>query len=87
MKLIVLTGLVSVEKIEIAQDLASFFNKQGMKVAVLDNVARLLMNPKEFSIPVQQIAGDITLELEKVLFQMEADVVILALHLAVVEPS
>lgn len=79
MKLIVLTGLVSVEKIELAGELTTFFKKQHIKVSILDNIARLQMNPQEFNAPVQRITGDMTTELESVLSQLDADVVILAL--------
>lgn len=79
MKLIVLTGLVSVEKIELAKDLSRFFKQQDIKVAILDNIARLQMNPQEFDAPVQRISGDMTMELEQILSQIDSDVVILAL--------
>jgi hypothetical protein len=78
MKLIMLAGLVAIEKIELAQELAVYYQTQGTSVLILDNIARLPMNHENFSVPVQRIAGDITIELKGVLQSLEADIVLLA---------
>ena len=41
MKLIILAGLVSVEKGQLALELANHFIKQNRRVAIIDNIARL----------------------------------------------
>lgn len=79
MKLVVLAGLITVEKIQLARELASFFKQQALKVLVLDNVARLPMKPGNFDVPVQRITDDITIQLKHLLQNSDADLLILAL--------
>ena len=59
MKLIVLTGLVSIEKIQLAGELAQAFPH----ARIIDNVARLAMNSEAFAQPIERITGDILPEL------------------------
>lgn len=59
MKLIVLTGLVSIEKIQFAGELAQAFPH----ARIIDNVARLAMNSEAFAQPIERITGDILPEL------------------------
>lgn len=79
MKLIVLMGLVSVEKHEAAQMLAQHYNEQGQTVALLDNVARLPLTVNAMPESAQRLDGDALTQLPHVLARSEADVVILAL--------
>jgi hypothetical protein len=79
MKVIVLAGLVTVEKIELASDLARAFRKQAENVVLPDNIARLAIDPANFDIPVQRIAGDIPVALKGILDNLDADIVLLAL--------
>lgn len=73
MKLIVLMGLVAVEKHTVALDLAQRYTAQGHSVALLDNVARL-------SLPeAQRIEGDALLHLPQILAEHSREVVIVAL--------
>jgi hypothetical protein len=78
MKLIVLTGLVAVEKMQLAEELATHFEKQAAKVHIIDNIARLSMKHDDFNVPVQRIVGDITIGLKDVLNNLDADIVLLA---------
>ncbi len=78
MLLIVLTGLVSVEKTQLAVHLARHYAEQGQRVTVLDNIARLPMDSDPFDQPPMRIAGDISRLLPQVLDHVQADVAILA---------
>lgn len=78
MLLIVLTGLVSVEKAEAAAHLAGKAAGRGQRVTVLDNIARLPMPADGFAEPPMRITGDISRVLPQVLDHLEADVAILA---------
>ncbi|MCA9912779.1 MAG: hypothetical protein KC496_05505 [Anaerolineae bacterium] len=78
MKLIVLTGLVSVEKAEAAAYLAQQFTEQDQRVTVLDNIARIPMDAALFEETPQRISGDISQLLPEILNGVESDVVILA---------
>jgi hypothetical protein len=79
MKVIVMAGLVTVEKIELASELATAFKKQVQSVVILDNIARLAIDQANFDVPVRRIAGDITIQLKDVLYNLDADIVLLAL--------
>jgi len=76
MKLIVLTGLVAVEKGELALELADYFSQQGLSVTVLDNIARLPL--KQPSVPLRRVGGDIVAQLPYLLADIESDIVLLA---------
>lgn len=73
MKLIVLSGLVSFEKIQLAGELAQAFPHARM----IDNVARLAMDSEAFAMPIQRITGDILPELPALLAEKN-DLTILA---------
>jgi hypothetical protein len=66
MKLIVLTGLVSIEKIQLAGELAQAFPH----ARVIDNVARLAMNSEALAQPIERIPGDILPELPALLAEV-----------------
>jgi hypothetical protein len=83
MQLLVLTGLVSVEKTEIAAHLAQQYAEQGQRVTVLDNIARVPMEADSFAQPPMRITGDISRLLPQVLDHVASDVVILAASEAV----
>jgi hypothetical protein len=74
MKLIVLTGLVAIEKIQLAAELAQHFPK----ARVIDNVARLAMSSEDFAQPIERVTGDILPELPALLAKSKAKVTILA---------
>jgi hypothetical protein len=74
MRLIVLTGLVAMEKIRLAAELAQHFHH----ARVIDNVARLAMNSEEFIQPIERITGDILPELPALIAQSKTEVSILA---------
>lgn len=78
MKLIVLTGLVVIEKMHLTQELATHFEKRGKKVFILDNIARLPMKHEISNVVVQRITGDITIQLKDILHNLDADIVLLA---------
>jgi hypothetical protein len=76
MKLIVLTGLVAVEKAELALELAEHYRQQGQSVTVLDNIARMPIQTNAVS--VQRIEGDSLTQLSYWLTRANSDVVIFA---------
>ena len=76
MKLIVLTGLVAIEKAELALELAEHTMQQGQSVTVLDNIARMPLQTT--AVPVQRIEGDSLEQLSYWLTDVNSDVVILA---------
>lgn len=78
MKLIVLTGLVVIEKMQLAKELARHFEKQGKNVLILDNIARLAMKHDNSHVAIQRIVGDITVALKDTLHNLDADIALLA---------
>jgi hypothetical protein len=74
MKLIVLTGLVAVEKAELALELAEHYVQNGQSVTVLDNIARIAIQTN--AIPVWRIEGDSLTQLSYWLTRANSDVVI-----------
>jgi len=79
MKVIALTGLVAIEKIELAHDLADHFTATGQRVTVFDNVARLPMTAGDMPAPVNRVDGDILPQLPDLVGDSDADTVIIAL--------
>jgi len=79
MYLLLLTGLVSVEKIHLTTQLARYFADQGERVAVLDNISRLHIDPATLpaSVTYQQINGPVDFAAD--LNDIHADRVLLAL--------
>ena len=73
MKLIVLTGLVAFEKIQLAAELAQVFPQ----ARIIDNGARLAMDSEIFAMPIERITGDILSELP-MLIRQKAELTILA---------
>lgn len=79
MQLIVLTGLVAVEKAELARELAQHHETMGLQVALIDNIARLQMDHVALqNSSYQRLQGDITHYLAAILAHTVADVTILA---------
>ncbi|HLV36492.1 MAG TPA: hypothetical protein VKY59_15305 [Spirillospora sp.] len=79
MRLIVLAGLVSIEKIELAVALAQHFMQTGQSVTVIDNVRRLpLDNSQLDDVVAVRIDGALGAQLIPALSGLPDDVVILA---------
>jgi hypothetical protein len=76
MELIVLTGLVLVEKINLTIDLARHFQQAGRTVTVLDNVSRLPIAWDRFE-PVVRL-DDLQRDLQPALAQVASEVALLA---------
>lgn len=77
MKLIVLTGLVVIEKISLAVELAEVHSALGNSVTIVDNIARIPIDSEIAPVPPQRISGDITNQMDSI-DQIDSDVVILA---------
>jgi hypothetical protein len=77
MRLIVLTGLVVVEKSQLANDLADYYSAQNLSVTVIDNIARIPI--ENLSVPIVRLV-DITADsvLADTIAQHKSDVLILA---------
>lgn len=80
MKVIALIGLVAIEKIQLAVELATYYTWQTDKtVTVIDNVARLAIDPAQLSDePLIRISGDITEQLADHLKTIETDMLLIA---------
>lgn len=76
MKLIVLCGLVSVEKISLALHLSQALAQAGWRVTLLDNIARLAISTEEAAVPLVRVSGDILPQLPALLRSDDSDVVI-----------
>lgn len=81
MKVIALAGLVSIEKIQLTIDLATYYTWQTQQsVTIVDNIARLAIDPVQLSDETLiRITGDITDTLADVLRDIDSDIVILAI--------
>ncbi|MDQ7026893.1 MAG: hypothetical protein Q9P44_15195 [Anaerolineae bacterium] len=77
MRLIVLTGLATIEKGALASDLADYFLQHGETVMVVDNITRQPI--KNLSVPPYRITGDIVTQLTDVLSTIASDIVLLAI--------
>jgi hypothetical protein len=79
MKLILLTGLVAVEKRDLALELALHYGADGLAVTLVDNIARMPIDP-EFTggETLVRVDGDITHFLADMLPDALIDVVIAA---------
>jgi hypothetical protein len=79
MQLIVLTGLVIVEKQQFTLDLARHYIAQGQPVAIIDNMARLTLDQSQIAqASYQRLEGDLDGQLAPLLSQSTAVVTILA---------
>ncbi|MCU0512139.1 MAG: hypothetical protein MUE40_06160 [Anaerolineae bacterium] len=79
MHLVVLTGLVSIEKRDLALALAQSCLADGHRVALIDNIARLPVDPElTAGATLLRLQGDVTQYLATTLEHVAADVVILA---------
>ncbi|MBZ0293248.1 MAG: hypothetical protein K8L99_11845 [Anaerolineae bacterium] len=80
MKLVVLTGLVAVEKLQLAADLARHYVAAGETVAILDHVSRLPLSQSTLPTVVTSVRleGDLSLTLAQHLREINREVVILA---------
>jgi len=78
-RLIVLAGLVSVEKAFLAAELGAFWAQQGLSVVILDNIARIAIDAETVGgARVTRASGDVLPHLPYILEQADADVLILA---------
>lgn len=78
-RLIVLAGLVSVEKAFLAAELGTHWAQHGLSVAILDNIARIAIDPETVGgAQVTRAAGDVLPHLPYILAQADADVMIMA---------
>lgn len=77
MKVIVLTGLVSIEKAQLTGELANHF-KADLTVAIIDNITRTAINFADDSLPVKRIEGDLIADLSQTVHNITADVTIIA---------
>lgn len=79
MHLITLAGLVTIEKIQLAIDLAQYYSQAGQRVTVLDNIARLRIDPVYLSgETLLRMPGDAVGALAGLLPTLAADVVLFA---------
>ena len=79
MQLIVLAGLVAVEKRDLAHALARAFQQKGEAVALIDNIARLSIHALDPAMHVQRVDGDSLPHLPALIDQQTSARVILAL--------
>lgn len=77
MKLIALTGLVFVEKIDLAKMLAERESKIGHSVTIIDGGDRMSIKPDTLPVPVVQLEGDLDHGVPRLLRATEADTIIL----------
>lgn len=77
MKVIVLTGLVSIEKAQLARDLAGHFSSDN-NVTIIDNIARLAIDPINDA-QIKRYEEDITKKLAEVLYAVPADIAVVAI--------
>jgi len=80
MKLVVLIGLVSIEKLHLTVELAQLCTEWGISVAVIDNVARLALDPEWLSGEehLVRLEGDLHHYLHDTLEHLQAEVVLIA---------
>jgi hypothetical protein len=79
MRLIALLGLVIVEKMELTAILAAQLVESGQRVAVIDNLSRLTLDPAQLSgAAYTRLADDLETILPPLLDDLEADVLLLA---------
>lgn len=63
-RLTAVMGLVVQEKINYVRDRAAYLHEQGQRVRVLDNIARLSIDPASVPCPVERISG--TLQAQRI---------------------
>ncbi|GAB5490782.1 MAG: hypothetical protein Phog2KO_09970 [Phototrophicaceae bacterium] len=78
MKVIVLTGLVSIEKAQLTRDLATYFTDEK-SVVVIDNIARLALEDSPETVTVKRYSEDISKKLGAILQENPSDIAIVAL--------
>jgi hypothetical protein len=78
MKLIVLAGLVSIEKITLSLQLALALSRDGLRVTLLDNIARLAISSEEAPVPLIRVRGAALPQLPALLRTIDSDAVIFA---------
>jgi len=79
MRLIALLGLVIVEKIDLTETLARQLVQVGQRVAVIDNLSRLTLDPAQLSgAAYTRLDGNLNDALPLLLGDLEADVLVLA---------
>ena len=77
MKVIVLTGLVSIEKGQLARELAKHFLK-NKSVTIIDNIARISIEKLD-GVLIKRYEENITKQLPEILHSASADIAIVAL--------
>lgn len=80
MRVIAFVGLVSIEKIQLIIELATYYTwDTQLSVTVIDNVSRLTIDRAELNDePLIRVNGDITQELTEQLADTESDIVLIA---------
>lgn len=80
MKVIVLLGLVSIEKITLTAQLSAYFAEQlGLSVTIVDNIARMAINSEQVNVPLRRVLGDGVAQLTQVIPTILSDVVLWAM--------
>lgn len=76
---IVLAGLVSVEKVTLAVEIARALDVRKQRVLLIDDVARLPVDANRAGgVTVQRVSGDLLPQLEMLINQTDTDAVIVA---------
>ncbi len=79
-KLLVLAGLVAIEKMQLAVDLAQYWTDAGQAVTVIDNIARLRIDPVWLSSEIlMRYDGDIVPLLPEFVAHITTEIAIVAL--------
>jgi hypothetical protein len=78
-RLILLTGLVSVEKVSLTLDLTAYYQSRGHSVSVIDNITRLHIDPGRLHVEkLIQHPGDILGALPGLLESLPGEIIIAA---------
>ncbi len=78
MRLIVLTGLVAVEKLHLAAELADHYTATGDTVTIIDNVSRLTFEAvQSATVDVVRLEGDLSGQLLSMLRETRSSLVVL----------
>ena len=78
MKVIVLTGLVSIEKAQLARELATHFTNDKL-VTIIDNIARVAIEDSPEKVTVKRYSENISKKLGDILQESPSDIAIIAL--------
>lgn len=78
MKMIVLTGLVSIEKVQLTRDLVQYF-ANDKSIIIIDNIARVAIDNLPDTVSIKRYDGNITKKLSEIVHEAPADIVIVAI--------